>query len=573
MQINSVILYKPHELREVLIIFLFAFTYSFGINEKPRLVRACINFNDSTISLVWNKPIDVCGSFTKTEIFGNENNGSFQRIATLTDINITEFPHYIPNLNTQRKYYLVIHTACNGIDSFFSDTLSPDLEYPINRQLDSLSYDINTQDIIAGWQHSISSDVKGYQIYDYSTGNGDSIGYTPSTNFIVSSNVAKVFPVVIATLDSCNLSSTLSKPHQVMFLSGMLDTCTKSINLSWSLYKGWQTIDSQKILVRHKNQTFITEKVLNGNTTSLLFNNFILGDTFDIIVRAYTKSGTITSSSNKISFQTRELKTPSLLYLSNISVNNSESIDISVYIQNTQDQKSIVLLKSRGQNPLQIVDQTSLNTSKNYTFNDKDVVVNQYVYNYQVKLTNKCDDTIMISNISNSILLELMPNAKHNSYKNWLGGVEEYNIQYSQDGFTWNTTSSSLDTINTDSLLAGCYRIQAVETTNSLNTNEISYSNKVCKIDSMKIFVPTGINYTTQNNQMIILGTGIDHTKSNYIVYNRWGEQLANLPTDSTWNLQYQGKTIPQGTYIYIVNAIGLLGEKQTIKGTIYVIR
>ena len=562
------------ELRHLLIIFLFICNYSYGISDKPNLLRACINFDDSTITLNWNKATDACGSFAKLIIYGNQNNGPFLEIFTLTDINIVEYPHYIPNLNTVRSYYIVLKNACNGIDSFVSDTITPDLSYPANSEIDSLSYDVNSQDIIAGWQQSSSSDTKGYQIYNFATGNGDSIGFTNDTKHTISKSIASVFPVVIATLDSCNLSSTLSKPHQVMFLKGSIDTCANSINLNWSTYQGWDAIDSQVVLVRFKNQLFKKEALLTGTDKSFVFNNFTLGDTFDIIVRAYTKAGTISSSSNLISFATRKLNTPTVFYLSNVTVTDLENITLNVYMDDYQDQNSIVVYKSTSGNQLQRLKAFNTSSINNYSYNDFDVVVNEHSYNYQLKLVNKCLDTIQTSNLSRSILLKLTPQLDYNSYVNWLGGVKEYNLQFSKDGSTWNSINTSSDTtMFYDSLEPGCFRIQALENTNTLSINQISYSNTVCKIDSMRIFVPTGINLTTQNNQFIVLGTGINHQESTYIIYNRWGEQLVNNPTDSTWNMNYGGELVEQGVYIYIVNAIGLLGEKQTLKGTIYVIR
>ncbi len=562
------------ELRQLLIIFLFICNYSYGISDRPNLLRACINFDDSTITLNWNRPTDACGSFAKLIIYGNQNNGPFLEIVTLTDINIVEYPHYIPNLNTVRSYYIVLKNACNGIDSFVSDTITPDLSYPANSEIDSLSYDVNSQDIIAGWQQSSSADTKGYQIYNFATGNGDSIGFTNDTNYTVSKSVASVFPVVIATIDSCNLSSTLSKPHQVMFLKGSIDTCANSINLTWSSYQGWDAIDSQVVLVRFKNQVFSKQALLSGAAKSFVFNNFTLGDKFDIIVRAYTKAGTISSSSNLISFATRKLNTPTVFYLSNVTVTDLENITLNIYMDDYRDQNSIVIYKSTSNNLLQKFTSIYTSSINNYSYNDFDVVVNEHSYNYQLKLVNKCLDTIQTSNLSRSILLKLTPELEYTSYINWLGGVQEYNLQFSTDGSTWNSINTSSDaTMLYDTLEPGCFRIQALENINALSFNKISYSNAVCKIDSMHIFVPSGINLTTQNNQFIVLGTGINHLESIYTIYNRWGEQLVNNPTDSTWNMSYRGELVEQGVYIYIVNAIGLLGEKQTLKGTIYVIR
>lgn len=560
-------------MRLLTFILLFNSLISLGVNTKPNLLRGCVNYDDSTITISWSAIEDNCGSFKEAKLYANENNGTFILIATITQLSITSFPHYIPNLNTARKYYLTVLTTCNGIDSLTSDTITPDLTYPVNIELDSVSYDFATQNIIAGWKPNPSADTKGYQVYNYSSGNGDSIGFTSNTSFTVSNNPAIIFPVVMATLDSCNLSSTLSNPHRVSVLSGSIDTCDNSISLSWTKYQGWSTIDSICLFIEKNGNTYVKTNTFSGATTSFVYRNFNLGDTMDMYVRAYTNGG-ISSSTNRLKFETRKLFAPYLSYLSNVSVVNNESIAISCYIDEHRDQKEILVYRFNHLNIPILLKTISTRDVKNYSLNDYDVAVNERSYTYLTKVVNKCSDTIIQSNPSRSIHLKIDPDFIFNHYINWDGGVEKYSLEYSSDGSTWNEIKSTTDSfVILDLVEPGCYIIKAHERLNSLLLNEISRSNQVCKIDSMEIYIPTAINLNTQNNTFVVAGKGIDHTKSNYQIYNRWGEMLADNPTSSTWNGVYKNEPIPGGVYVYIVNAYGLKGEKQVYKGTLYVIR
>ena len=60
---------------------------------------------------------------------------------------------------------------------------------------------------------------------------------------------------------------------------------------------------------------------------------------------------------------------------------------------------------------------------------------------------------------------------------------------------------------------------------------------------------------------------------SYYQIYNRWGELLHKSTTSDSWDLTYNGETIPSGRYIYVVTLYAVTGENRTEKGTLNVIK
>lgn len=560
-------------MRYLLIILLFFASKVSAISDAPTLLRACINYTDSVVTISWDAPSDVCGSFTNYVIYGNENAGSFSKIATIPNIAITEFPHVLNNKNANRTYFIRVFNLCDGKDSATSDTLSVDIVYPVNIQLDSVSYELSTQNIIAGWQKNPSVDTKAYQLYDYSSGNGDSIGYTTDTFYTITTNPTSVFPVVIATLDSCNLTSLLSTPHKVMRLGSTIDTCKRQITLSWTSYSGWQKIDSQFIMLSLNGSSFTKHTTVSGNTVSYVYDGFSLGDTFCFLIRASTNSNSITSSSNTTCIETRKLEEPSYVYLDRVSVDDNKTITLEWSTDNTKDQAYFKVSRSLGLNMFDQEFNVAASTSLSYNFNDVLVDVQKNYYRYAVSSFNKCDEPTATTDTSNSILLNMVPLTNHNDYFGWGGSVESYTLQ-KKNGSTWNQIETNVFPIASDYTdSAGCYRIIATEAVNAFGKKAISISNESCIQDSLKFYIPTGINPKTENNSFVVLGTGIDHSKSTYEIYNRWGMRLAQNNTNIPWKADYQGSIVPPGIYIYVVHLYGLLGEKASAKGTVYVIR
>ena len=544
-----------------------------AIEESPKFLRACINNDDSTVTLSWKSPNDICGSFTKFAIYGSKNNGPFELLDNIFDLSIKEYPHILADQNTNWKYYIATHTLCNGLDSAISDTLSIDLAYPIDILLDSVSYDLNSQDIIAGWKQNPSIDTKNYEIFNFMSGNGDSIGSTISTNYIVSKDPASRFPTAIASIDSCNLSSLISKRHSVVYLQSSIDTCLNQISLNWNLYQGWGSIDSQTLFIAKNHQLFTRKISLGSTSTSLAYNDFVLGDTVEFYIRSYFSN--ITSSSNKTKLETRKLIIPDYLYLNYVTVNNN-NIELKWSGSNLGDTKSFNIYKSENNNTLNFLkSEVKKSNVAEYYHIDTKTSVGQNIYHYEIEAINKCNEPTLSTQTSESILLKLKPQSLHNPYVGWEKGTNGYELQKQDQLSTWNTVSKDTDGFYnidfTDS--SGCYRIKAIESTNSYTTSATSVSNVICILDSLQVYVTTAINPYTNNNRFIITGKGINNAKSTYQIFNRWGELIVQNKTNAPWYGNYKGKPVMAGIYIYIVNLYGLSGEKQTEKGIINVLK
>jgi hypothetical protein len=568
-------------LRYILIILLFTATIGKAINAPPLVLRACLNYDTDIVTLSWKQSSDLCGSFTKYTIYGSEDNGPFLKIDDVTDFTVNQYPHQLITANTAWQYYVTILHLCNGIDSATSNTVLLDNTYPITIELDSLSYDLNTQDIIAGWSPNPSPDNKGYELYDYNyiSESADSIGTTIEYSINITNLRTGHFPVVLSSYDSCNLTSVFSTPHRAVKLTGVVDTCDRSIYLHWNRYEGWNTIDSQFLYVSINGGSFFCDTALSNWPNSFYYRNLRLGDTIAFYIKTRQGGGSVTSSSSKVTFETRELTTPSHLYLSSVTVNDNAPLKSTTTLSwNSSDLRDLIefqIQRKLGTNlymPLQSLTPT-LNQN-NYVISDLSANADLNIYTYRTLAINKCYDTVLISNESSNILLNIIPSQNHNPYNGWENGVSYYEFQFSKDRSTWNTQYSDTDPIlleQTDTV--GCYRVLAAERTNTLNYSSITYSNVQCRSDSLKFYVTTALVPGGVNNKFTISGRGIDYEKSTYEIYNRWGQLLTRSNISTPWYALYQNSPVPSGIYIYITHMYGVLGQYQKESGTINVIR
>ncbi len=553
---------------------------STGVNSEPHILRACMNFTDSIVTVTWGRQTDVCASFSRYSIYGSKEGAPFVKLDDVPTLDVTEYPHKLKDLNTTWRYYITIDFQCDG-SLGTSDTVSIDLTLPNTLQIDSLSYVLSSQKIIAGWPKNPSIDTKNYVVYDGTTGNGDSIGTTGDTSYIVTDARPGRYLVRVSSTDSCNLFSLLSTPHQVTFLRSSIDTCAREIFLNWDLYAGWASIDSQSVYVsKDRGLTFYKDTTLSGGTKTFIFNDFVLGDTLLFYVRSYTRMGQVSSSSNTNLIQTRAFVAPSYVYLQLATVadeidNTKATTRIAWQTDNIQDVARFSILSGPSfSKPLHIKHLPTEVGRFDYQYNDLSADAKQRSYAYKVNALDQCNDTIQSSEISNTIHLTIEPQIIHNEYVNWDVGVKEYALQ-KHNGSTWNTLFKQANPILgidfTDS--AGCYHVTAYEEINKFNATSASTSNVVCLTKPLKYSITTAVNTQSNNNRFVIVGTGIDHSKSSYAIYNRWGEKLVNNRTDEPWYAYYKGQLVLPGSYLYVVTLVGLLGEKQTTKGILNVIK
>lgn len=524
------------------LIFFYLIKIGFGLKGFT-VDRACINNNDSTISLTLHQLSLGCVIFSKVYVFSKLPSGEFNKIDSIPTLeNNSLFD--VPDLNPSREYFLLVILNCGSLDSVFSDTFSIDKFIPDNMELDSVSIDLNTQQLIAGWQANTSADTKGYRLYKRGSGSYDSIGNTTGLDYIFNSTVSYSYPyVTIAAYDSCNLFGLISAEHRPIELNYNFDTCSRSIALNWSGYVGWATEKHYIYMSLNANQYILLDSVL-GNTLTYTYANVELGNEYCFYIRARRRLSSVSSSSRVVCISTRARN--STVDIERVSVVDNSDIEIVFTSSNASDISYYEIHKGLSKSNLSIYDKTLV---QNYI--DNNVDVDGLIYYYQVLAYDNCDSLIGSSAVSNSILLTKANSLlTWNSYFYWPNGVQDYLIE-EESSSTWNILGNTLDTNypyqleNTFSQT--CIRIKAE---GELSQN-FSYSNSICLNDTFLYYYPNAISPNNGNNIFSITGVNIDFTKSKYQIYNRWGEKI--LEKSANHSTDIIGLNLQTGIYPLII--------------------
>jgi len=197
------------------------------------------------------------------------------------------------------------------------------------------------------------------------------------------------------------------------------------------------------------------------------------------------------------------------------------------------------------------------------------------------------------SNIASNLVLtaasaELRNNLVWNTYRNWLGGVLNYQIYRSigsADPVLVATTSPA-DTAWTDDIsvyqnteIPGifCYYVIATEAPdNPYGITGISRSNVSCIDIEPRVFIPNAIvlNSSIPQNRLFRPVFTFAPAEYNMVIYNRWNNLVFETEDYlESWDGMINGKTeATQDTFVYFIRFKSAGGKEYTMNGNITVI-
>jgi len=580
----------------ILSLISIGFIYNLlGVENRPKMRRACLNRLDSTLDLQWNKPTDTCGTFTHFDLYGRDNNlAVFQRLGQYNSFILSNLSTKLSNLKSW-EFYLIYHKSCNGVDSIFSDTIVIDNTPPINSDLDSVSVEMNTQKTILGWNKNSSPDVKGYIVYHV----------TATNSVIASTNATSYFDngirdpslgsenYSIAAYDSCNNTSLISTSHRTIFMQGVLNQCLKTITLSWSRYVGWN-VSTYDIFVSTNGGAFKPAGNVVQNISSFTYNFSSFGDTYCFYIRGYNNlDANISSSSNKICISTGSITANKNSYIAKASVYNN-TVELVLITETGKSLQKINIYKKEGGASFALWQ--SINTSGGVIrITDPSVYVHSKNYSYYFTTEGPCNLIFDTSQISTTILLTVLMVSPGDQLLSWtlydkfIKNTQKQELLLSNNanfnnGSTWNmlntysnSVANSMDqtnfSINQDQI---CYCIRGIENDANLlfNRKDTSYSNIECLNADPIVYFPNAIQINGYNTSFYPRGVFIDYTKSSYQIYNRWGQLVFETNDIQTqWFGNYNNSTVESEVFAYKATIVGLNGTIKYFDGTIIVLK
>ncbi len=573
------------------ILFLFISYVSSGQNCS-QIRRVCRIGNDN--ELFWNTPgVLPCGTFKEYRIFARDKTTDpFVQLRMEPNIGTLFYNHSnanVPN-NKNWEYFIQIVSDCGGVENYcYTDTQNISVFKLPKSNIAFVSVNPITNEPIIYWEKN------SYPSFWYMDLYNDTLIKNAILDTFFVDNVSRGNPqqqslkYVIAAVDSCTnrWSYDIADYHKTIHLQSQIDTCKNIITLNWSKYVGWNNnIDKHYIYKKVNNTSFILIDSVNGTSLGYTDKLISLNNTYTYYVTAVNSINNIyKSNSNTITKVSGIRDNTTAIVISAISL-ESGNIELIVNKSNTSDIDTLIIQKS--------FDNTSFfnfkalkNQTSPFIFKDLNETGDKRVF-YKVINKTTCaeykDTTVASTNIVVQGSQEASKNLiSWNHYFTWNSGIDKYTLlrETRVNNLIINPFSQiaqTLDSFYNDDLGSSftvgnsyCYMVIGQEK----NTGYKSKSNEVCLIGGLIVYFPDGIISSTENRVFKPIGVYIDYSKSNMIIYNRWGSAIKSISDlNQGWDLTDENNNfVAADTYVYEAQIVGLDGKQLRKSGTITVLR
>lgn len=578
--------------------FYYITTTSSGGTTEPAtdtvrtIFLVLINPGNGIAYLQWNAIADPLhpSSSVSYSVYRAVGSGPFSPLGTTTDV---KWRDTISICSAIFSYRVEILDAnfCTSVSNVISGNLTDETQ-PIIPLIDSVSVNNTSGQTVIGLHPSSSSDATCYVIYKKA-------GFSNIPLDTVCGNVATLYSVLssspysgsesygIASIDSCGNISAITQNQNTLFLIHNYHLCEKEVLLGWNPYLHMQNgLKEYKIYMSVDGSPFS----IVGDTTGLAFlkTGLIQNKTYRFFIRAFDSTGTITSTSNIITFFTKTQPQPSYVYVKSVSVDPDQNIVIGVQVDTSQFFRGVEVYRSLAvSGPFTLLGYVGYNGGPSYSITDANAETATTVYYYKATVIDSCFLPSITSNISKSIVLEVVSNTNRTNtlswtdYQSYLGNVSSYNIFRSVDDVfnpspiasVSSGTYSFVDNIEEYVPNSGRfdYYVQAVEGPgNPFLLQEFSNSNIVKTYHTDSVFIPNAFSPKGINRIWLPATQYVEKTEYKVSVFDRWGQKIWQTELDTEG---WDGGNFEAGLYAYIIEYKNAFGEYKQITGTVFMIK
>jgi gliding motility-associated-like protein len=325
------------------------------------------------------------------------------------------------------------------------------------------------------------------------------------------------------------------------------------------------------------------------NTNSFTHQNVEPGANICYFIRAVNKEQSITASSNRSCFFSRQVNSPAFIYLRNATVPQDKSVRIDVLIDNSKSFTGIDVMRSENGTEFMKAGSITGNGDDSYTFRDATAQPTARSYYYRCIVRDSCGNPRGASNTARTIFLRLhedkdlvfKKSLSWNAYEGFAGGVSGYNVYRMINGgiagALIGTTGRDVTFYNDDIEIAAAkgakieYMVQAVEGIgNPYGIQDHSDSNPAPVYMEGTIFVPNAFAPDGINKIWRPVTHFIDKNEYKVRVFDRWGHQIFESANDEKG---WDGGDVMAGVYVYLINYKNARGEYMQLKGTVTLVR
>ncbi len=554
----------------------------------PNLI--CVS-NDT---LIWETPVNTCGSFVGYEIYASQNlNGPYQLLETITNATQTRYYHALVS-GMLWYYYMESNFNCPGQLALSSDTL--DNRIPESGPLQLVTVSGNNVEVT--WNPSPSPETVMY-VVSRNTASGTTVLdtiFNGNTLFFTDPTAdpnAKAETYFVVALDACGNKSLVTPPHNTIFLTATPGNgCDARITLSWNAYQNWTGgVSAYEIWVSINGSASSRVAETSGNSTSFNYEGVNDRDNYCFFVRARQTGTAVVSNSNTACQTPSVVQAVRNLLMENASYTPDGNVEWQWSWNTTADLESAAV--QRATTPVGNFGDTgvfpvpAVLAETNTLLSSDMPAMPDY---YRVRTVDSCDRTTFSNMVRPPGLMGVggengMNNLIWTAYTNDSATVlsyEVYHLSASGESLLVTLQGTALqygDAVDFSEPESGrqCYFVVAVAelrlpdgTTKTVR----SRSNTTCveqipKIFIPNVFAPEGINRTFE--PILQFGTTMEYQM---VIYDRWGGQVfASNDVSVGWNGEKDGRPMPQGAYVYFIRLKQTSGTAIERTGSVLLLR
>jgi len=370
--------------------------------------------------------------------------------------------------------------------------------------------------------------------------------------------------------------SPLADAHTTMFLTIQYDSCAKKMELDWTPYVGWDSAAyvKHKIFVSNDNGSYNPIGETDDTVYHFIHNNIEDNRRYCYLVEAISDFP-ITSFSNKACKFTQHPLHPRWIDAEQASVFEENQVSVDFFIEESGEVTSYRLYRRTGPGkPLvPIQDFTDVIGPTLHYIDQDPILLTQKQYQYQLYSLDVCGDSVVGSNISGNIVLQVNSSSLQaflswTPYTDYEAGVKSYHIYrilnmgdpqlinevYAPDtAFTDNLDFVSGSDIEDEI----CYYVVAGENDSHTRGEQgSSQSNTTCISVTPEILMPNAFTPNDDGRNDIIKPV-LTFIPQKYIfqVFDRWGSQIFSTQNpDDGWDGSVNGGgKASEGVYIYYI--------------------
>ena len=395
------------------------------------------------------------------------------------------------------------------------------------------------------------------------------------------------YSYAISAMDVCKNRSAVSPTHTTVELKAW--PIDNAIKLSWSSYKGFGSVKRYEIWRNNPDSGTAFYQIKDVSAGTLQY----IDTSISCFINYYYRIKTVAMDADTSKYSWSDTSGATPLYVSSlpgtkivsVSVVNDKQVLLQWAKKSYEVSFKYLIFRMRD-------DETSATFYKEVsdTFMiDENVLVDEHSYSYFVYLKDACGGISLLSNEAKTILLtvDLVRNDRllydpivyYTKYREWINGVNNYDVLFYYDSlgvYSKVATNSAIDTTFIHQYLTlpqrnYCYSVIANELDGN---NAISQSNITCVGTGPRVYVPNvfTINGDGINERLVVGGLFIENYKIN--IFDRWGNNVFESNNrDVSWDGNFDGKPMPSGVYVYLIEVTGRSKQRVEVTGTVTLIR